>query len=57
MARCHVRWTDGEASVELPTLRLLDGDPLPPSARRLLRDRITQLSAAWNALNPRRPIG
>jgi len=36
---------------------LVAGDPLPREARRLLRDHLVEIMAAWNALNPGRPIG
>ena len=56
LAHCHVQWSDGATSVALRTLRVLDGDPLPPAARDLLGEHIDELYAAWNALNPGRRI-
>ena len=53
---CNVRWSDGDAQVALPSLVLLDGDPLPRAAWRLVNDHLADLVAAWNRLNPERPI-
>lgn len=33
---CHVRWQDGDASVRLPDLVVLDGDALPRRVRHTL---------------------
>jgi hypothetical protein len=55
-AHCHVYWPDGAASVALPTLLVLDGDPLPPAARILLKESLAALRAAWDTLNPEMPI-
>jgi hypothetical protein len=49
---CHVRWPDGECSVELLLLTVLAGDELPAAARRLLRDHLPEIRRVWTALNP-----
>ncbi len=53
---CHVRWSDGEARVALPTLERLAGDELPAAARKLVEDHAADLAAAWDRLNPGRTI-
>jgi hypothetical protein len=57
LPHCHVRWSDGEAQVELPNLAWLEGDAWPATARRLVEDHVADLVAAWNRLNPERTIG
>lgn len=56
LPHCHVRWSDGEAQVELPGLERLKGDVLPATARRLVGEHVAELIAAWNRLNPERTI-
>ena len=56
LPHCDVRWPDGEAQVSLRTLTLLGGDPLPREARQILLQHLDALVAAWNALNPGRPV-
>ena len=56
LPHCHVRWPDGDAQVELPTLIVLDGDDLPRAAVDLLRANLAELRRVWNRLNPERPI-
>jgi hypothetical protein len=51
-----VRWSNGDAQVELPTLRPIIGTPLPRVARELLADEVAAIVAAWNALNPGRSV-
>lgn len=53
---CNVRWSDGDAQVELPTLDPIVGDPLPREARDLIFEGRAALIAAWNLLNPGRRI-
>jgi hypothetical protein len=54
---CHVRWSDGEATVGLRTLNVLAGAALPALARRLVEDHEAEINAAWDRLNPRRTRG
>ena len=56
LPHCNVRWPDGEAQVSLRTLLLLEGDPLPREARMILARHRLELIAAWNSLNPGRPV-
>lgn len=56
LPHCHVRWSDGATSVSIRKLVVLDGDPLPPAARELLKEHGGELRAAWNTLNPGRQI-
>lgn len=57
LPHCNVRWTDGTSQVSLDDLiEVLAGDPLPRRARRLLRDGIEAVRAAWNQLNPEMPV-
>jgi hypothetical protein len=37
-------------------MQVLDGDPLPSQARALLAQHLVDLRAAWDSLNPERPI-
>lgn len=53
---CDVRWSDGNAQVALPGLRLLAGDDLLARARQLVRDELDRICDAWTQLNPERPI-
>lgn len=55
-AHCHVKWAEGEASVELIDRVVLAGEPLPAPARRLVEDFLDELRAAWDGLNPGREI-
>jgi Domain of unknown function (DUF4160) len=57
LPHCHVRWSDGQAVVELPSRRRRSGHALPAAARQLLEDHAAEIEAAWNRLNPGRPIG
>ncbi len=56
LPHCHVRWEDRWTVVELPRLHVLIGPELPAAARESLRDHLAELRAAWNRLNPRRPV-
>ena len=53
---CHVEWSDGSTVVRLPSGTRLAGDDLPTAARGLVNDAKGELIAAWNRLNPERPI-
>ena len=53
---CHVHWSGEQTSVALSDLTVLAGPPLPAAARQLLWDHIDEIRAAWNRLNPGRPI-
>lgn len=55
LPHCHVRWAGGSSAVGLRDLRVLRGE-LPASARKLLEAHDDEIRAAWNRLNPRRPI-
>ena len=55
LPHCHVRWTDGKASVELRDLRVLAGT-LPRQARSVLMEHRDELIEAWNRLNPQQPM-
>ena len=57
LPHCHVRWSDGDAQVVLPTLRLLAGDTLPREAHRMLVEHVEEIIAAWECLNPERTVG
>ena len=57
LPHCHVRWSDGEARVALPTLEVLAGGPLPAGARKLVEDYAAAIADAWDRLNPERTIG
>jgi hypothetical protein len=56
LPHCNVRWPDGEAQVSLRTLSVLAGDRLPREAHMLLVRHQAKIAAAWDALNPRRPV-
>lgn len=56
LPHCNVRWPDGEAQVSLRTLSVLAGDPLPREAHLLLARHRAEIAAAWDALNPGRPV-
>jgi hypothetical protein len=56
LPHCHVRWPDGSIQVGLPTLRVLAGGELPSVARDLVRDYLDEICAAWDRLNPGRPV-
>jgi len=51
---CHVYWHGDEHTsvVSLPDLSVIVGDRLPRIARRLLRENLDVLLAAWQRLNP-----
>lgn len=53
---CHVRWPGGWIPVALPKLAILVDAELPKAAGQLLDDHIDEIIAAWNRLNPGRPI-
>jgi len=53
---CHCYWGDGDAMVDLDTLAVVAGDPLPKGAAALLREYVAEIKAIWTALNPGRPI-
>ena len=55
LPHCHVRWAGGSASVALQGLAVLGGT-LPPTARDLLEEHYDEIRAAWNRLNPGRPM-
>lgn len=48
---CHVFWPDGETSIDLKTLTVLDGDRLPALAIELLAEFEDELWRVWKALN------
>ena len=54
LPHCHVYWdgSDRASVVGIPDLVVIVGDPLPRTARRLLRDNMDLLLAAWRRLNP-----
>ena len=56
LPHCHLRWSDGESQIALPSLRLLNGSVPPAAARDLLEAFRDELTVAWIALNPERPI-
>ncbi len=56
LPHCNLRWPGGEAQVSLRTLSVLAGDPLPREAHLLLVRHLDALVAAWNTLNPGRPV-
>jgi hypothetical protein len=49
-------WSDGRSVLELPTFRVLTGHPLPVAAWDVVRESKADIVAAWNLLNPERPI-
>jgi hypothetical protein len=53
---CQIRWPDGEAAIELPSLRVIAGEPVPHQARQILEDHLEDIKRAWTRLNPQRPI-
>lgn len=56
LPHCHVRWSDGYASVQLGRVRVIEGDSLPRAARELIDEHYDQLVDTWNLLNPGRPV-
>jgi hypothetical protein len=56
LPHCDVQWPDGNTQVALPSLEIIVGDPLPALARELLYDDLERICAAWDELNPGRPI-
>lgn len=53
---CHVRWSEDEVRVTVPDAELLAGQKLPAAARELVNDSMPDITAAWNRLNPERPV-
>jgi hypothetical protein len=56
LPHCHVRWSDGDTSIALPGLTVIEGDPLPRVARKLLDEYSDELEDVWNVLNPGSPV-
>jgi hypothetical protein len=57
LPHCHVVWSHGKTTVlELPSFRVLTGHPLPAAAWDVVRESKSDIIAAWNQLNPERPI-
>jgi hypothetical protein len=53
----HVVWSNGRTVLEIPGFRVLTGHPLPAAAWDVVRESKADIIAAWNLLNPERPIG
>ena len=51
---CHVYWPDGDCSVGLADLAVLDGDPMPDSVFDVLNRNRDLLWTAWHSLNDER---
>lgn len=50
-AHCHVRTSDGETVLALPTLSRIVGRPLPRDILEGLRERLDDIVGAWEGLN------
>ena len=56
LPHCHVRWSNGETVVAIPTLRTIVGKRLPKGTKKLLLNHFNDICKAWNKLNPELPI-
>jgi len=54
LPHCHVKWSDGDTVVALPTLLRIAGTELPARAPKLLEDHLEEICKAWDELNPTR---
>lgn len=54
LPHCHVKWSDGDAAVSLPSLLEIAGAELPKPAKKLLADHLEEICQAWDLLNPTR---
>ncbi|MGB7290960.1 MAG: DUF4160 domain-containing protein [Thermodesulfobacteriota bacterium] len=53
LPHCHVRYSDGEILVSLPTLDVIVGDKLlPKGVKKFLKKNLEKLCGAWDELNP-----
>ncbi len=51
LPHCHVRWVEGETLIELPSLKVLAGMPLPREAKQLVFQNLEEICTQWENLN------
>jgi hypothetical protein len=52
LPHCNVRWAENSANLALPTLEKLSGKNVPRRVVKQLRERLDELVAAWEKMNP-----